>query len=54
MGYVWPEPAANQSTVRSHRLRLRKALKKVAGLPHWTVSEYAKDSFKITRHHGPA
>ena len=51
MGYVWPTSANNKSTVRTRRLTLRKALEELAGLPHWTVDEYVKNSFKITRHH---
>jgi hypothetical protein len=49
--YVWPNKSGNQSTTRSRHLRLQEALNELAGLPHWTVTEYVKNAFKITRHH---
>jgi hypothetical protein len=51
--YVWPDKSGNQSTARSRNLRLREALDELAGLPHWTATEYVKNTYRITRLHHP-
>lgn len=52
-GYVWPDNLPNNkgSAKRMRHLRLREALDEIAALPHWTVIEYVKNTFRITRHH---
>ena len=51
--YIWPNIADNESTASMRNTRVRKALEKLAGLPHWTVVEYVANKFKITRHRLP-
>jgi hypothetical protein len=53
VSYIWPDETDNQSTARTRRQKLREALNELAALPHWTVHEYVKDAFNITRLHTP-
>jgi hypothetical protein len=53
--YIWPNKSDNQSTTRTRHQKLREALDELAGLPHWSVTEYVKNTFRITRlHHSKA
>jgi hypothetical protein len=49
--YVWANKSENNSTVRVRNFRLREALNEIACLPYWTVTEYVKNTFQITRYH---
>lgn len=46
-GYVWPDPASSESAKKRHQTA-RKALAEIGGLG-WTVTEYARNKWKITR-----
>lgn len=45
--YVWPDEAS-PATMRKRRQKVRKALEELKGIG-WTVKEYAKGKYKITR-----
>lgn len=47
-GYVWPDEVTNPNTLKTRRQTARKALAELATLG-WTVSEYAKGKWEITR-----
>lgn len=46
--YVWPD-AANDEAMKKRRQAVRKALAEIALLPGWTVNEYAKGKWEISR-----
>jgi hypothetical protein len=46
--YVWPEQAININTIKKRKGAIRKALGELTDLG-WTVDEYAKGKFKISR-----
>ncbi len=52
-GYVWPDVAANANTMKTRRQTARKALAELAAVG-WTVSEYAKGKWEISRPKAPA
>jgi hypothetical protein len=47
-GYAWPIQATNVNTLKTRRQAARKALPELAALG-WTVREYAKNKFEISR-----
>jgi hypothetical protein len=47
-GYVWPDVATNENTLKTRRQTSRKALAELVAVG-WTVSEYAKRKFEIGR-----
>jgi len=46
--YVWPEPTINANTMKTRRQAIRKALAELVAVG-WTVDEYAKAKFEISR-----
>ena len=51
-GYVWPDVAANANTMKTRRQTTRKALVELAAVG-WTVNEYAKGKWEISRPKAP-
>lgn len=47
-GYVWPDDVATPSTTRQRRVTARKSLAELS-TAGWTVDEYAKNKFEISR-----
>lgn len=47
-GYVWPEQALNINAIKYRKRAVRKALAELEALG-WTVVEYAKEKFDVTR-----
>jgi hypothetical protein len=50
--YVWHEPATNVNTMRRRKTIIRKALAELESLG-WTVDEYVKNKYLITRRDTP-
>jgi hypothetical protein len=51
-GYVWPDVATNPNTLKTRRQTARKVLAELAVIG-WTVSEYAKLKWEISRARPP-
>jgi hypothetical protein len=47
-GYVWPAQALNIKAIQKRKRAVRKALAELEALG-WTVVEYAKEKFDVTR-----
>lgn len=50
--YAWPEPAT-EATTRKRRQRMRESLLELGGLG-WTIDEYARGKFEISRPKNPS
>jgi hypothetical protein len=51
--YVWRGKTDKGSTYRMRQLQLRKTLAELSTLPGWTVTEYAKNKYRINRPKSP-
>jgi hypothetical protein len=51
-GYAWPDEVTNVNTLKKRRQTARKALAELAAVG-WTVSEYAKGKWEISRPKAP-
>jgi hypothetical protein len=50
--YIWPDVTANDNTMKTRRQTARKALAELA-VVGWTVNEYAKGKWEISRPKAP-